>query len=208
MGRGTEPGDRGETAGAGGDRMEFEKAVAELETLVETLEREGDERALYLLQLIDAIHRPGLARMAAGDFDHPTVEALLYMYEIVEVADLEDDALVLSQIEKLRRPVFSEVSEAASLAPGKLTKVTLEGIEILLANFEGEVYALRDGCPMDGNSLEGARLTAEGVLVCPWHNCAYDVRSGARVDGEEGEGLRVIPVAQRNGSVQVAVNVE
>jgi len=187
--------------------MEFDKAVAELATLVETLERENDERALLLLQLVDAIHRPALERMAAGDFDDPTVEALLYMYEIVELADVEDDAVVLSQIEGLRRPVYSDVTEAASLAPGELSKVTLEGIEILLVNFEGEIHALRDGCPVDGNSLEGARLTAEGVLVCPWHNCAYDVRTGSRMDGEEGEGLRVVPVAQRNGSVQVAVNV-
>ena len=52
-----------------------------------------------------------------------------------------------------------------------------------------------------------ARLAPEGVIVCPWHNCAYDVRTGARVDGEEGEGLRVVPVAMRNGTVQVAVNV-
>jgi nitrite reductase/ring-hydroxylating ferredoxin subunit len=188
--------------------MEFDKAVAELETLVQTLEREGDERALYLLQLIDAIHRPALERMAAGDFDDPLVEAVLHMYEIVEVAEAEDDAIVLSQIEKLRRPVYSDVGEAADLKAGEFERVTLEEIELLIINFEGEIYALRDGCPVDGTSLEGARLTDEGVLVCPWHNCAYDVRTGTRVDGEEGDGMRVVPVAQRNGVVQVAVKVE
>ena len=187
--------------------MEFDKAVAELETLVDTLEREDDERALYLLQLVDAIHRPALERMAAGDFDDPLVQAVLHMYEIVEISEVEDDAIVLSQIQKLRRPVYSDVPEAADMAPGELRRVSLDGIEILLVNFEGEIYALRDGCPVDGNTLEGARLTPEGVLVCPWHNCAYEVRTGSRVDGEQGKGLRVVPVAQRNGSVQVAVNV-
>ena len=59
----------------------------------------------------------------------------------------------------------------------------------------------------DGRTLGGSRLSAEGVLVCPWHNCAFDIRTGARLDGEEGEGLKVIPVAMRNGNMQVAVNV-
>ena len=260
--------------------MEFDKAVAELEALVETLEREGDERALLLLQLVDAIHRPGLERIAAGDTDDPLAQALLQMYDISPPADevlveeaLDDvrpyinshggeiellgvaDGIVrlrmsgscagcaasamtlkrgveealrahypgfreviaeeaegdagpqLLQIENLRRPVFTDAGEAANLSPGEVQATELEGIGLLLANYRGEIYALRDGCPLDGNSLGGARLTAEGVIVCPWHNCAYDVRTGARVDGEDGDGLTVVPVALQNGTVQVAVNV-
>jgi Fe-S cluster biogenesis protein NfuA/nitrite reductase/ring-hydroxylating ferredoxin subunit len=260
--------------------MEFDKAVAELDALVETLEREGDERALLLLQLVDAIHRPGLRRIAAGDTDDPVAQALLQMYDIAPPDDevlveeaLDDvrpyvnshggeiellgvsDGIVklrmsgscagcaasaltlkrgveealrahypgfrevvaeeaqgaagpqLLQIENLRRPIFTDAGEAGDLPPGEIQATELEGIALLLANHQGEVYALRDGCPVDGNSLGGARLTAEGVIVCPWHNCAYDVRSGARVDGEEGAGLTVVPVALRNGTVQVAVNV-
>jgi nitrite reductase/ring-hydroxylating ferredoxin subunit len=184
--------------------MEFDKAVAELETLVETLEREGDERALLLLQLVDAIHRPAIAALAAGDFEDPIAQVVLEMYEI---AAPDDDAHVLAQIENLRRPVFKDVPAAAELQPGEITATQLDGVELLFANLHGEIYALRDGCPVDGSSLAGARLSTEGVLVCPWHNCAYDVRTGARVDGEEGERLRVVPVARRNGTVQVAVNV-
>lgn len=260
--------------------MEFDKAVAELEALVETLEREGDERALFLLQLVDAIHRPGLERIAAGDTDEPMAQALLQMYDIAPPADevlveeaLDDvrpyinshggviellgvaDGIVrlrmsgscagcaasaltlkrgveealrahypgfreviaeesegdagpeLLQIENLRRPVFTDAGEAANLSPGEVQATELEGIGLLLANHRGEIYALRDGCPVDDNSLGGARLTAEGVIVCPWHNCAYDVRTGARVDGEDGDGLTVVPVALQNGTVQVAVNV-
>jgi Fe-S cluster biogenesis protein NfuA/nitrite reductase/ring-hydroxylating ferredoxin subunit len=260
--------------------MDFDKAVAELEALVETLEREGDERALLLLQLVDAIHRPALERIAAGDIDDPIPQALLQMYDLaapddevlveealdevrpyihshggqVELLGVSDGVVELRmsgscagcaasamtlkrgveealrkhypgfkevvaeevdgapgpqllQIENLRRPVFVDADAAAELEPGEVMATELDGIALLLANFEGEIYALRDGCPVDGGSLGGARLTAEGVIVCPWHNCAYDVRTGARVDGEEGEGLRVVPVAMRNGTVQVAVNV-
>jgi Fe-S cluster biogenesis protein NfuA/nitrite reductase/ring-hydroxylating ferredoxin subunit len=260
--------------------MEFDKAVAELEALVETLEREGDERALLLLQLVDAIHRPALQRIVAGDTSDPIAEALLQMYDLRSPADeiLVEEALdevrpyihshgghveliglsegvvelrmsgscagcaasamtlkrgieealrkhypgfrevvaeeaegsqgpQLLQIENLRKPVFVDAAATSELGPGELVARELDGIELLLANFEGEVYALRDGCPVDGRSLGGARLTAEGVIVCPWHNCAFDVRTGARADGEAAEGLRVVPVAMQNGTIQVAVNV-
>src|SRR5262245_44527237 len=280
MGRGAEPGDRGEGAGDRGGRMDFDKAVAELDALVETLEREGDERALLLLQLVDAIHRPALERIAAGDTEDPIARALLQMYDVTppedevlveealdevrpyihshggqvellgvsdgivelrmsgscagcaasamtlkrgieealrqhypgfrEVVAEEDEgqpAQHILQIENLRKPVFVDADAGADLDAGQLATTELDGVELLLANFDGEIYALRDGCPVDGSSLGGARLTAEGVIVCPWHNCAYDVRTGNRVDGEAGDGLRVVPVAMRNGTVQVAVNV-
>src|SRR5918992_4287866 len=65
--------------------MEFDQAVKELETLIGTLEREGDERALLLLELIDAIHRPAIELIANGELDHPVALAVLSMYDLVEI---------------------------------------------------------------------------------------------------------------------------
>ena len=257
--------------------MDFDKAVAELETLVSTLEAEGDERALLLLQLVDAIHRPALERIAAGELDHPVARALLQMYDL---APMDDELLVeealdevrpyvhshggevellsvsdgvvrlrmsgacsgcaasamtlkrgietalrehypgfrevaaeeaepapqLLQIENARRPEFAQVDPAHAPGPGGLSAAEVAGVNVLMANVEGEVYAFRNSCPVDGMALEGGRLTPEGVLVCPWHNCAYDARSGARIDEGGDEGLAPVPVADRDG-LQVAVNV-
>src|SRR5262245_21401594 len=79
--------------------MDFDKAVAELEALVETLEREGDERALLLLQLVDAIHRPALERIAAGDLEDPIARAVLQMYDIEPA---EDEVLVEEALDEVR----------------------------------------------------------------------------------------------------------
>ena len=65
--------------------MEFDQAVAELDTLVATLERDEDERALMLLQLMDAIHRPAIELILKGELDHPVAEAVLAMYGLVEL---------------------------------------------------------------------------------------------------------------------------
>ena len=112
----------------------------------------------------------------------------------------------LLQIQRLRRPVFAEVGSAADVEPGALRSLDVEGVPVLLANVDGDLYAFRNACSLDGLPLEGGRL-AETVIVCPWHNCAYDVRSGKRVDDPAAPGLRVVPIALENGTVRVAVNV-
>ena len=283
--------------------MEFDQAVAELETLVGTLERDGDERALLLLQLMDAIHRPALELLLAGTPEHPIATAVLAMYELVpldeitqveealdeirpyieshggglELLDVEggvvhvrmsgschgcaasamtlrrgveaklreripwfedivahepdeaeqpsgglalpmvqvnpraDPAVAsgdLLQITQLKRPVFVDVGAFAELAPGKMQVADVDGNEILVLNVDGEPYAFRNVCPVDGrNPLHGGRLTG-AVLVCPWHNCAYDARSGKRADDEPGQSLAVVPIAiSGEGIMRVAANV-
>jgi Fe-S cluster biogenesis protein NfuA/nitrite reductase/ring-hydroxylating ferredoxin subunit len=285
--------------------MEFDKAVAELETLVATLERDGDERALLLLQLIDAIHRPAFELLLAGNADHPLATAVLAMYDLVPLDEhtqveealdeirpyieshggalelLEVDGGVvhvrmsgschgcaasamtlrrgietklreripwfeeivahdpvdepapagalpmvqvdpraataaaaggggeLLQIAQLKRPVFVDVGAFAELAPGEMKVAHVDEHEILVLNVDGEPYAFRNVCPVDGrNPLDGGRLS-DSVLVCPWHNCAYDARSGKRVDDELGQpSLAVVPIAvSGEGVMRIAANV-
>jgi Fe-S cluster biogenesis protein NfuA/nitrite reductase/ring-hydroxylating ferredoxin subunit len=251
--------------------VDFRAAVAQLDALVETLEREDDRRALLLLDPVDAIHRPALECLAAGDVDHPVARAILAMYdlapveprvlveealdsvrpyieshggsvELLAVRDgavhvrlggscqgcagstltlrrgveaairerwpgfgelvAEEPAAPLLQIQGLRRPVFVDVDAGEA----DLRSVAPDGVPVLLARVDGEVYAFRNACPVDGRPIDGGRL-AEGVLVCPWHNCAYDARTGRRADGEDAPGLAVVPVALDGASVRVAVNV-
>lgn len=290
--------------------MEFDEAVAQLGTLVETLERDGDERALLLLDLMDFVHRPGLELIVGGQTDHPIALALLSMYglapvderieaeealdeirpyieghggalELVDVQDgvisvrmsgacngcaasamtlrrgiegklrerldwfkevvalePEDDeaeqagagaslpllhiepmskageqsgaaTAELLQIEKLRRPVFVEVGAFDDLAEGALKAVDVEGRSVLVLKLDGEPYAFVNICPSAGARLplDGAKVSGS-VIVCPWHNCAYDARSGKRVDDEpDAPALAVVPIAVIDGALQVAANV-
>ncbi len=112
----------------------------------------------------------------------------------------------LQQIRTVKRPVFTSVAPVESLPSGTLKGVEAEGRRILLCNLDGDVYAYRNHCsgsalPLDGGQLKGY------TLLCPWHNCLYDVRTGKRLDGGSGH-LPVIPVALRDGMIQLALNVE
>src|SRR5262249_40399322 len=76
-----------------------------------------------------------------------------------EVVAHEPEGPTLLQIEDLRRPVFADAARLDELAPGSLHRVMVEDVPILLSNVGGDVYGLRDGCAVDGMSLESAQLS-------------------------------------------------
>ncbi len=84
--------------------------------------------------------------------------------------------------------------------------VEAEGIRILLCYLDGEIYAYRNACPDSVLPLDLGKLEGN-TLICPWHNCLYDIRTGKRLDGGTGR-LQVIPAAIRDGMIQLALNVE
>jgi len=106
----------------------------------------------------------------------------------------------------LNRPVFTTVARAESLPPGSLMGVEVGARRVLLCNVGGEIYAYGNECPGSALPLDEGVLS-DVVLVCPWHNCAFDARTGRRVDNGT-DRLQVIPVAVRDGEIQLALNVE
>lgn len=105
-----------------------------------------------------------------------------------------------------RRPRWVAVGRVQDLMPGELRAVWPEGASLLLARHGDEFYAYRNGCP-PGSPLTLHTGHLEGTtLVCPWHGCRYDIRTGKRLDGEGR--LEVLPVAVRDGEIKIAVGTE
>ncbi len=106
----------------------------------------------------------------------------------------------------LRRPRWVTVGRVDDFPPGELRAVWPEGASLLLARLGDEFYAYQNGCP-PGSPLTLHTGRLEGTtLICPWHGCRYDVRTGKRLDGE-GK-LEVLPVAVRDGEIKIAVGTE
>lgn len=106
----------------------------------------------------------------------------------------------------LHRPRWISAGRLQDLVPGELRAIWPEGSSVLLAHLEGEVYAYKDGCPPGSPlTLHTGRLE-EGTLVCPWHGCRYDIRSGKREDA--GGKLHALRVAVRDGEITVAIGTE
>lgn len=109
----------------------------------------------------------------------------------------------------LQAPVFRPVARLEDLPLGSMKPVTLDEARALVVNVGGEIYALGEMCP--GSALPLTLGALEGpVIICPWHNERYDVRSGKCLDlagRRDSPRLPVYPVAIAEGEIRVAVNV-
>lgn len=113
---------------------------------------------------------------------------------------------VRSVTRTVKRPVFTSVASMDSLEPDTLKGIEVEGVRVLLCNVDGAIYAYRNACPGSILPLDGGKLKGYSLL-CPWHNCLYDMRTGKRLDGYAGQ-LEVIPVAIRDRRIELALHVE
>jgi 3-phenylpropionate/trans-cinnamate dioxygenase ferredoxin subunit len=53
----------------------------------------------------------------------------------------------------------------------------VDGIEVLVCNVAGELYAVEDVCTHDGGALDAAEL--DGCrITCPRHGAQFDVTTG------------------------------
>lgn len=69
------------------------------------------------------------------------------------------------------------VGKTSDITPGKMTKITADGREILVANINGSYFACDDTCTHAGASLSEGALE-EGTVTCGWHGAKFNCVSG------------------------------
>ncbi|MGA8846189.1 MAG: Rieske (2Fe-2S) protein [Nocardioides sp.] len=55
-----------------------------------------------------------------------------------------------------------------------------------VGNKGGDYFAVSRRCRHLGADLAGGSISADGCLVCPWHQSEYDVTTGHMVKGPQG----------------------
>lgn len=107
---------------------------------------------------------------------------------------------------RARKPVYRRVAAVSDVPPGTMKAVLVGDDSVLIVNLGDEFCALANHCgespmPLEFGTLNGAEL------VCSWHGCRYDVRTGSRLDGMD-ERVAIYPVAVVDGEVRVAIGTE
>jgi nitrite reductase/ring-hydroxylating ferredoxin subunit len=108
-----------------------------------------------------------------------------------------------------------------ALAPGEKRAVEIDGRRILLVRAgDGSFHALADVCPHQGARLSagplGGQVVADEtgtptlvrageVIRCPWHNFAFDVRTGRSLLEPDRYRTRCYEVVVEDGEVAVEV---
>ena len=101
-------------------------------------------------------------------------------------------------------PDWVRVASAEDCPPGTLLGVGAGNVRIVLANVEGEIYALLDQCshqdfPLSDGELDGYRLE------CIYHGAAFDVSTGRAIQLPAIRPVRTFPVELRDGGIYVEV---
>lgn len=71
--------------------------------------------------------------------------------------------------------------KTSDIPPGKMTKVTSDGKDILVANVDGKYFAMDATCTHKGANLSEGTLEGSTV-TCPWHGSTWDCKTGKLMD--------------------------
>jgi len=72
---------------------------------------------------------------------------------------------------------YVRVAGITEVPVGKMKTVKLEGKEILIANVNGNFYAIANRCTHQGTDLSQGKLE-DNVVECPKHHARFDVTTG------------------------------
>jgi len=98
---------------------------------------------------------------------------------------------------------FVKVASLSELNPGSAKVIEVMGKTIALFNVGGKIYATDNTCLHQGGPLGEGELMGE-VIVCPWHQWEYNVRTG-EVVGESSAKVLTYPVQVEGSDIKVAV---
>jgi nitrite reductase/ring-hydroxylating ferredoxin subunit len=98
---------------------------------------------------------------------------------------------------------FIKVASLPELPPGSAKTVEVNGKAIALFNVQGTVYATDNTCLHQGGPLGEGELMGD-VVVCPWHQWEYNVRTGELL-GESSMKVATYPVQVEGDDVKVGV---
>ena len=83
------------------------------------------------------------------------------------------------------------------------TKVTVDGEEIVLFKVEGRICAVLNVCPHQKFQKLHDGMFENGIVTCPMHGWAYDVRTGLSTNADGR--LKVFETEVKNHNVYLMI---
>lgn len=88
---------------------------------------------------------------------------------------------------------------------GQAVAVNVDGLSIIVCNYEGKLYALENRCSHDDAELGGGEL--EGCqIICPRHQAKFDIRDGTVTEPPAIYPIDAYDVTIRGKSVYVDID--
>ena len=100
---------------------------------------------------------------------------------------------------------FRRVARVEDVPEGRGLCVRIDGLEVGLFRAEGQIHAMENRCPHEGDPLSEGLLDGP-VVTCPAHGWEFDVRTGFRPSDADGFPIPRFAVRLIAGEVEVDVD--
>lgn len=97
---------------------------------------------------------------------------------------------------------FVAVINENDLVPGKLTRVMVEDVPVVLLKDGANICALSATCSHLGGPLDEGTYS-DGVVYCPWHNSGFHMCDGSVANSPAVYPQPTFAVRTRNGKIEV-----
>ena len=95
------------------------------------------------------------------------------------------------------------VCTADDVKEGRGKRIVVDGEEIVLFKLDGKVYATSNMCPHQKFQKLHEGLFENGVVTCPMHGWAYDVRTG--ISTNASGRLKIFETEVKNKMISVII---
>ncbi len=97
-----------------------------------------------------------------------------------------------------------EVANIDEVKEGRGNRVVVDGEEIALFKVDGQVCAIFNVCPHQKFSKLHEGVVENGIVTCPMHGWAYDIKTGISVNASGR--VKTFAVEVKNGKVFVKID--
>lgn len=98
---------------------------------------------------------------------------------------------------------FTPVVLLDELEEGRMTRVPVDRINVLLLRRDGQVYAIAETCSHLAGPLAEGELSADNVVTCPWHGSRFSLEDGRLVGGPSTHPQPAFDTRIRNRQVEI-----
>jgi len=99
---------------------------------------------------------------------------------------------------------YTKAAKLNAINPGSMLKIKLQNHTILLANIDGEIYAIDDQCSHEDASLYNGALKGDCV-ECPLHSSRFSFKTGKPMELPATEQIKTYKVKIENDDIFIAL---